>query len=174
MTVLVDVVDQHQHRCPGARHRRNKSACHQAGQISGFSSYVGLFSSHANELRKAHRSLRRVACHDQDTPTCGARRKAQRRLSDEQVHRIAEGYTAGKTVYELAVEFSCHRATVSAVLKRRGVALRLQPATKVEVERMIALYQSGLSLAAVGKNLGINASTVLKYLRANGVPKRSA
>lgn len=135
---------------------------------------VGLFSSHANELRKAHRSLRRVACHDQDTLTCGARRKAQRRLSDEQVDRIAEGYAAGKTVYELAVEFSCHRATVSAVLKRRGVALRLQPATKVEVERMIALYQSGLSLAAVGKNLGINASTVLKYLRANGVPTRSA
>ena len=39
---------------------------------------------------------------------------------------------------------------------------------------MIALYQSGLSLAAVGKNLGINASTVLKYIRANGVPTRSA
>ncbi|MDO4607347.1 MAG: hypothetical protein Q4B12_08520 [Bowdeniella nasicola] len=72
------------------------------------------------------------------------------------------------------MEFSCHRATVSAVLKRRGVALRLQPATKVEIERMIALYQSGLSLAAVGNNLGINANTVLKYLRANGVPTQSA
>lgn len=136
---------------------------------------MGLFSLHANELRKAHRSLRRASRHGRDTPAGSVRRKAQRRISYEQAHRIAEGYTAGKTVYKLAAEYSCHRVTISAVLKRRGVVLRLYPATKVDIERMIALYQSGLSLAAaVCKNLGVNASTILRYLRANGVPTRSA
>jgi hypothetical protein len=113
---------------------------------------VGLSSSHANELRKAHRLLRRVVRHDQDAPTGNARRKAQPRISDEQAHRIAEGYLAGKTVYELAAEFGCHRVTISAILKRQGIALRLQPAAEEEVERMITLYQSGLSLAAVGEH----------------------
>lgn len=135
---------------------------------------VGLFSSHANELRKAHRSLRRVARHDKVTSTCNARRKAQPRISDEQALRVAEGYAAGKTVYDLATEFSCHRVTISAVLKRQGIALRLQPAAEEEVERMIKLYQSGLSLAVVGERIGVNASTVLRHLRDNGVPTRTA
>ncbi|MCA0346229.1 MAG: helix-turn-helix domain-containing protein [Actinobacteria bacterium] len=134
---------------------------------------MGLFSSHANELRKVYLSLRRAVGRDQTSTANDARRKAQPRISDDHADRIAEGYAAGKTVYELATEFGCHRVTISAVLKRRGVTLRLRPATKEEIERMIALYQSGLSLAAVGKNLGINASTVLRYLRDNGVPTRS-
>lgn len=118
--------------------------------------------------------MRRVARHDQDTPTVGARRNAQPRISDEQARRIAEGYAAGKMVYELATAFGCHRVTISAVLKRRGVALRLRPAAEEEVERMIALYRSGLSLAAVGDSIGVNASTVLRHLRSNGVPTRTA
>lgn len=135
---------------------------------------VGLFSSHANDLRKAHRSLLRVARHGQGTPASAARRQAQPRISDEQARRIAEGYLAGKTVYELAAEFGCHRVTISAVLKRQGIALRLQPAAEEEVERMITLYQSGLSLAAVGESIGVNASTVLRHLRDNGVPTRTS
>ena len=135
---------------------------------------MGLFSSHANELRKAHRSLRRGAHHDEAAPTDSARRKAQPRISDEQARRIAEGYAAGRTVYQLAAEFGCHRVTISAVLKRQGVALRLQPAAEEEVEQMITLYQSGLSLAAVGERIGVNASTVLRHLRDNGVPTRTA
>lgn len=118
--------------------------------------------------------MRRVARHDQDTPTVGARRNVQPRISDEQARRIAEGYTAGKTVYELAAEFGCHRVTISAVLKRRGVALRLQPAAEEEVVRMIGLYKSDLSLAAVGDSIGANASTVLRHLQNNGVPTRTA
>ena len=135
---------------------------------------VGLFSSYANELRKARRHLSTEPARELSQANGRRKRKTQPRLSDKKVGQIVTAYETGKTVYELAAEYGCHRVTISAVLKRRGVALRLQPATKVEIERMIALYQSGLSLAAVGNNLGINASTVLKYLRANGVPTRSA
>ncbi|MDZ5144155.1 helix-turn-helix domain-containing protein [Microbacterium testaceum] len=135
---------------------------------------VGLFSSHANELRKAHRSLRRGVCPHRAETTTGARRRVQPRLTDEQVHRIAEGYSVGKTVYELATEFNCHRVTISAVLKRRGIAIRRTSPTNEQVAEMVRLYESGLSLARVGKRFDIHASTVMTQLRKAGIQTRDA
>jgi hypothetical protein len=48
----------------------------------------------------------------------------QRRLTGAQVAEMAAKYEEGATVYELAVEFGCHRATVAERLKKVGVAMR--------------------------------------------------
>jgi len=100
-------------------------------------------------------------------------RKAQPRISVEGADRIVEGYAAGKTVYELADEFNCHRVTVSAILKRRGISLRRASPTEEQAVEMVRLYQSGLSLAKVGERFDMHASTVLAQLRKKGVPTRS-
>jgi len=142
-------------------------------RCSTTSDLVGLFSSHANELRKAHRSLRDASRHSQGAPAGRVRRKAQRRISDEQAQRITEGYAAGKTVYELAAEFGCHRVTISAVLKRQGVTLRHASPTGQQVDEMVRRYEDGSSLARVGDELGFNASTVLTHLRERGVRTRT-
>ncbi|WP_125616632.1 helix-turn-helix domain containing protein [Specibacter cremeus] len=87
---------------------------------------------------------------------------------------IVNGYRESKTVYELAAQYHCHRTTVSDVRKRNGITLRRTPATNDQIQEMIGLYESGLSLARVGERFGIHASTVLNHLRSRGVPTRES
>jgi DNA-binding NarL/FixJ family response regulator len=105
--------------------------------------------------------------------TGGRKRKTQPRLSDERVSQIVTAYEAGKTVYEVAAEYGCHRVTISAVLKRQGVTFRRTSPTSEQVREMVRLYESGFPLAEVGEHLGVNASTVLAHLRKVGVKTRT-
>jgi predicted transcriptional regulator len=95
----------------------------------------------------------------------GSIRQRQRRLTGAQVAEMATKYEAGATVYELAAEFGCHRATVAERLKKAGIAMRLQPPEAVVTDSMESLHQSGLSYPEIGKQLGYSANTVRKYLR---------
>jgi hypothetical protein len=63
-------------------------------------------------------------------------------------------YLEGATVYQLAIEFDVCRSKVSERLKENGVRMRLTPPSDQEVREMVRLYESGLSLAAVGKSIG--------------------
>jgi predicted transcriptional regulator len=74
-------------------------------------------------------------------------------------------YKAGATVYELATEFGCHRATVAQRLKKAGVVMRLQSPEVVAIDSMERLYRSGLLYSEIGRQLGYSANTVRKYLR---------
>lgn len=67
---------------------------------------------------------------------------------------MVERYESGATVYDLAREFGVHRTTISERLKASGVSLRFQPPGEQVVVEMVKLYESGLSLAAVGARLG--------------------
>lgn len=51
--------------------------------------------------------------------------------------KMVPRYQEGATVYELAVEFDCHRTTVSARLKKAGVSLRLQSPKLEDVDSMV-------------------------------------
>lgn len=135
---------------------------------------VGLFSSHANELRKAHRHLSNESTYDQRRATRGSKRKSQPRLSNEKACEIVAAYEAGMTVYELATAHNCHRVTISAVLKRQGVPLRCTSPTSEQIDEMVRLYQSGLSLTKVGERFAMNASTVLAQLRKKDIRTRDA
>ena len=135
---------------------------------------MGLFSSYANELRKAHRHLSTEPVRELPQANGGRRRTTQPRLSAEKVSQIVTAYETGKTVYELAAEYGCHRVTISAVLKRRGVTLRRTSPTPEQVDKMVHLYETGYSLAKVGDRLGFNATTVLHQLKVRGIPTRDA
>jgi DNA invertase Pin-like site-specific DNA recombinase len=134
---------------------------------------VGLFSSYANELRKARRHLSTEPARELSQANGRRKRKTQPRLSDKKVGQIVTAYETGKTVYELAAEYGCHRVTISAVLKRRGVALRRMPPSDEQVAEMIRLYETGLSLSKVGEHLGFSATTVLRRIRAAGRTTRN-
>ena len=90
----------------------------------------------------------------------GSIRQRQRRLTEAQVVEMAAKYKAGATVYELANEFRCHRATVAERLKRAGVSMRGKSPTSEEINSMANLIGSGLSPQVVGKQLGFCANTV--------------
>lgn len=135
---------------------------------------VGLFSSHANELRKARRHLLTEPVRELPQANGGRKRTTQPRLSDEKVSQIVTAYETGKTVYELATEYGCHRVTISAVLKRQGVALRRTSPTAEQIDEMVRLYESGMSLARIGEQFAMNASTVLTQLRKKKIRTRDA
>ena len=94
------------------------------------------------------------------------------RLTDAQIVRLVERYRAGATVYDLAPEFGIDRRTVSAQLKRQGIRLRLHSPTAADVDQMVLLYQSGLSLAKVGLHTGFVARTVQRSLWSRGLQLR--
>jgi hypothetical protein len=102
----------------------------------------------------------------------GPIRQCQRRLSDVQVHQMTTRYLEGATVYELAVEFDICRSKVSERLKQNGVKMRLRLPSDHEVYEMVRLYESGLSLAAVGNIVGKSVGTVKRYVMVCGVQTR--
>ncbi|MHB1314129.1 MAG: helix-turn-helix domain-containing protein [Christensenellales bacterium] len=96
----------------------------------------------------------------------------QKRLSDEEIDCIISGYQNGQTVYELAEQYGCHRMTISNKLKVAGVTIRRLPPSNNQIDKMVELYRSGLSLENVGKRVGTAAKTVLKYLKQRDVETR--
>jgi len=96
----------------------------------------------------------------------------QRRLTEAQVIEMTARYQEGATVYELAAEFGCNRTTVSARLKKAGIAMRLQSPTPEAIDSMVYLYASGLSFLEVGTQIGYSANTVRNYLRERRVHAR--
>jgi transposase-like protein len=83
-------------------------------------------------------------------------------------------YLEGATVYELAVEFDICRSNVSERLKENGVRMRLSPPNEEQICEMVQLYESGLSLAEVGKRVGVSIGTVKRYVCERGVHIRDA
>jgi len=59
-------------------------------------------------------------------------------------------------------------------LKLAGVTMRHQPTTIRQVDEIVRLYESGLSMAKVAEQVGVSARTVFNYLREIGVQTRDA
>lgn len=74
---------------------------------------------------------------------------------------------------QLAAEHSCHRTTISGLLKRHGIAVRRQLVSEEQATEMIRLYDSGLSVARIGEYLGLADTTVHRHLRELGVRIRN-
>lgn len=95
-----------------------------------------------------------------------------RRLTPTEASRLIERYEAGATVYELATQFAISRTTVARKLRVSGVATRGRSPCKDEVDQMVELYNTGLTLAAVGQRLGFAARTVQYHVQERGVQTR--
>jgi DNA-directed RNA polymerase specialized sigma24 family protein len=95
-----------------------------------------------------------------------------KRLNEEQLQQLIEGYQAGATVYELGDQFGINRKTVGKLLKRLGVTMRIQGLSPEQVDEAVSLYEAGWSLARIGERLGVNAGTVHARLRERGVRMR--
>lgn len=141
---------------------------------------VGLLSSHWNllltpvELRKLLERAKRDERLDSEPDherRRSARRYRRRLTPDDQQHAVA-AYGLGATIRQIAKELGSNPTTVSGILKRQGVRLRLRSPEPCQVDAMVRLYESGLSLARVGEQLGFDARTVQHKLRERGVERR--
>jgi DNA-directed RNA polymerase specialized sigma24 family protein len=99
--------------------------------------------------------------------------RMNRKLNPAERAELAEQYRIGTSALDLARRFKIHRQTVAAHLKREGVAVRRQlKMTPDLIDHAKQLYAEGQSLANVGKQLGVEASTVGKAIKRAGVQLR--
>ena len=98
----------------------------------------------------------------------------QRRMTPSELAAIAVEYQHGRSLDDLAREFGVDNRTVAGRLESLGVTRRvnLPKLTSADIEQAVSLYQTGDSLATVGKVLKVDASTVQRTLKRASVAIR--
>ena len=82
---------------------------------------------------------------------------------------FSKEYSAGKSTKQIARESGRSRAAVSTAIKRTGVSMRSSRAsTKQEIQEMVALRTSGMSLVKIADRLGYSEKTIWTQLRNAG------
>ncbi len=96
------------------------------------------------------------------------------RLSNNEITEMIRLYKTGKTVYELAEKYGCHRVTVSNILKRNGVAVSVEKSIKLFNPIEAAdLYLAGMKSKDIGIRLGVSEQTIRKCLKKQGIKIRT-
>ena len=100
-------------------------------------------------------------------------RQAQRRLVQDELDQLIQGYKAGDDMKVLATRWRLHRTTVAAHLRRAGVALRRQGIPSSQIGEAVRLYSEGCSCQHLAARYACDAETVRQTLRAAGVQMRA-
>lgn len=95
-----------------------------------------------------------------------------KQLKEEEARELIAAYKAGAMVNQLAQRFGIARQTVSQILKRHGVALRMRGLTTQQIDEAVQLYEGGWSLERIGKRMGVDDMTVRSRLLERGVQMR--
>ncbi len=85
----------------------------------------------------------------------------------DEIAAMAAAYTSGMTLREVGAMFDFDRGTVSAAVKRAGVATRDHQRVEVDLERASQLHRSGLTLTEVARTLGVGRTTLVRARRLN-------
>ena len=95
-------------------------------------------------------------------------------FSNNEIAEMARQYRAGKTIYELAKEFGCHRVTVSAILKRNGITVSVEKSEKMfDPAKAAELYEAGMKSKDIGIRFGVSEQTIRKCLKKQGIRIRT-
>jgi predicted NUDIX family NTP pyrophosphohydrolase len=135
---------------------------------------AGLSSLSTSEVR-----LLVGSAHDGSTKRAESIRPKQRqrqvRLPDHEVAQLVADYQAGVTVQQLSRFYAIHRTTVLEHLESRGVARRqnVRKLTDGDVKIAAQLYETGVSLATVGKAFNVDSATIRREFARSGIPARS-
>lgn len=95
-----------------------------------------------------------------------------RRLDVETKAQLVRDYQAGIPTTALTSKYSLSKATVLQLLRDADVAMRRQGLSEPDASEARRLYETGLSLARVGAELGYAPTSVANALRKAGVQLR--
>jgi DNA-binding CsgD family transcriptional regulator len=101
------------------------------------------------------------------------RPQRQLRASSELISQMVAEYRAGATTYQLADRHGLNRNTVAKHLRAAGLRLRVDGLTPDQAVEACRLYETGLSLAAVGERFGVTANPIAAALQQAGVNRRA-
>lgn len=106
------------------------------------------------------------------SPAANRSHRIERRVSSEQLDEIVRRYATGESTPTLAREFGVAEGSIGRLLRNRGIELRLRPLSDEVVARAVELYADGLGVQAVADQLRVPKSTLLRAMKAVGVPLR--
>jgi len=101
-----------------------------------------------------------------------SRSKRARRLGGSDQLAVATAYLAGDSLPVIAERYAITRQTVSSILERHGVPRRYNLFSERDIDKAVELYRAGHSLATVGGQLCVNATTVLNAFKRQGITTR--
>lgn len=136
---------------------------------------VGRYSKHRDA-----QSLRKIIKQVESAPTRRAskvdetvrHRRLDRRLSSDTIAELVAAYRGGTSTNALCQRYELSKGGILKLLSDQGVMMRNQSMTEEQIDLAVTLYKTGLSLVAVGKELGCAASTVRDALKARGIQRR--
>ena len=108
---------------------------------------------------------------------CASARVVSRRGTLEKYQRWVDAYSSGKTAVEIAKAEGVTFCAVTSGFKRLGFVVRPRgwsqcKFTPEQEQEVVALYSTGLSVAAAADHFGVSAATARKVLVRLGVPRR--
>ena len=96
--------------------------------------------------------------------------RQQRYLTELEVKTAIIEYQQGRSTYELAKKYGCHRRTISDTLKRNGIEISHLASKKPElVKKVIEQYSEMKTPKEVGAIVGINEGTVRQILKEKNI-----
>lgn len=149
---------------------------------------VGLSELNSNNYANILESIRRTDTHNTDIASNDSEnlnsrpgevevhqlRQIHKRLSDEEISAVIEGYKSGKTTYQLAKQFGTHKNTISKALKKAGIDPSNSTAQKkLNTEEVIKMYGKYHTTAEIAKLYGVHPNSVVRCLKNHGVALRS-
>lgn len=86
--------------------------------------------------------------------------------------QLLADYQSGVSAKQLASRYQLSRSSIRIILRESGLPQRYQPMTEAEMDHVVELYVSGLTIAQVAAEVGRPASTVQTALSRRSVAMR--
>ena len=93
-------------------------------------------------------------------------------LKVEEIELLIKGYKEGKSVYQLAREFGCHRTTVGKILRRQGVNVTNCKYSKLDTSDIVTMYANMHTTAKIAEKYDVGPNVIIRCLREHGVTIR--
>lgn len=94
------------------------------------------------------------------------------RLGDETRTEVTKRYEAGETTTVLAANYGVAKSTIISILRAKRVVVRRRPLAPEQVSEAARLYETGLSLSKVAKQLQVIQETMRVAIIASGTTLR--
>lgn len=96
------------------------------------------------------------------------------RLSTEVIAQLVVDYQAGVSSPELQKRYGLSKGTVLRLLNEAGVEMRRRGLSAEQLGEVVRLYESGMTIREVARDLGVPKTTVQNALERTRTVKRPA
>ncbi len=121
-------------------------------------------------MHRVHNSIRKRETVSKSGPRADAKQRIA--LSKAEVLAAEAHYLSGATLREAAAPLGISHARLASMLRERGHKIRRSAPSEADIDQMVYRYETGESLATIGKKLGFQANTVRTHLLRRGIATR--